>query len=96
MVRPQQPESRQATSLRRSTARHFQNPGDFESIIARFAPGSVIYLTTLRDGELFDRTITLGYAHCPSGLSASNLPASQTADAFPSLKKRHNCSMPDS
>ena len=70
--------------------------GDFAVVIARFAPGSVIYLTTLRDGELFDRTITLGYAHCPSGLSASNLPASQTADAFPSLKKRHNCSMPDS
>ena len=70
--------------------------GDFKSVIARFAPGSAIYLTTLRDGELFDRTITLGYAHCPSGLSASNLPASQTADAFPSLKKRHNCSMPDS
>jgi hypothetical protein len=61
--------------------------GDFEGIIAQFAPGSVIYLTTLRDGELFDRTITLGYARCPSRLSASNLAASQAADAFPSLKK---------
>jgi len=61
--------------------------GDFEGIIARFAPGSVIHLTTLRDGELFDRTITLGYRRCPSGLQASNLAASQAADAFPSLKK---------
>jgi hypothetical protein len=60
---------------------------DFEGVIARFAPGSVIYLTTLRDGELFDRTITLGYGRCPSGLSASNLAASQPANAFPSLKK---------
>ena len=59
----------------------------FEGIIARFAPNSVIYLTTLRDGELFDRTLTLGYGRCPSGLSASNLAASQAADAFPSLKK---------
>ena len=61
--------------------------GDFEGIIARFAPGSVIHLTTLRDGELFDRTITLGYGRCPRGLSASNSAASQAADAFPSLKK---------
>ena len=61
--------------------------GDFEGVIARFAPGSVIHLTTLRDGELFDRTITLGYGRWPSGLSASNLAASQAADAFPSLKK---------
>jgi hypothetical protein len=61
--------------------------GDFERVIAGFAPGSVIYLTTLRDGELFDRTITLGYAGCPSRLSASNSAVSQAADALPSLKK---------
>ena len=60
---------------------------DFEDVIAQFAPGSFVHLTTLRDGELFDRTITLGYGRCPSGLSSANLAASQAADAFPSLKK---------
>src|SRR5262249_16594684 len=61
---------------------------DFEDVIvAQFARGSFVHLTTLRDGELFDRTITLGYGRCPSGLSSANLAASQAADAFPSLKK---------
>ena len=62
--------------------------GDFEGIIAQFAPGSVIYLTTLRDGELFDRTITLGYVRCPSGLSASNLAASAAKWSRPAAGHR--------
>jgi serine protease Do len=49
---------------------------NFEGVIARFAPGSVIHLTTLRDCEPFDRTITLDSARCPGGLSVSNLAAS--------------------
>jgi len=62
--------------------------GKFEGVIARFAPGLVIHLTTLRDGELFDRTITLGYVRCPSGLSASNLAASAAKWSRPAAGHR--------
>jgi S1-C subfamily serine protease len=37
---------------------------DFATIIAKRAPGSVIYLTTFRNGELMEIKLTLGYANC--------------------------------
>ena len=37
---------------------------DFATIISRMAPGSVIYLTTFRNGELMRRKVTLAYSNC--------------------------------
>jgi serine protease Do len=37
---------------------------DFATIIAKRAPGSVIYLTTFRNGELMEIKLTLGYSNC--------------------------------
>jgi serine protease Do len=37
---------------------------DFATIIAKRAPGSVIYLTTFRNGESMEIKLTLGYSNC--------------------------------
>ena len=37
---------------------------DFATIISKRAPGSVIYLTTFRNGELMEIKLTLGYSKC--------------------------------
>ena len=37
---------------------------DFATIISKMAPGSVVYLTTFRDGELMPIKLTLGYSNC--------------------------------
>jgi S1-C subfamily serine protease len=37
---------------------------DFAAIISKRAPGSVIYLTTFRNGELMEIKLTLGYSNC--------------------------------
>ncbi len=37
---------------------------DFATIISRRSPGSVIYLTTFRNGELMEIKLTLGYSNC--------------------------------
>ena len=37
---------------------------DFAATISKMAPGSVIYLTTFRNGELRDIKPTLGYSNC--------------------------------
>jgi len=37
---------------------------DFATIISKRAPGSVIYLTTFRNGELMEIKLTLGYSNC--------------------------------
>jgi serine protease Do len=37
---------------------------DFAAIISNKAPGSVIYLTTFRNGELMQIKLTLGYSRC--------------------------------
>jgi S1-C subfamily serine protease len=37
---------------------------DFAAIISQMAPGSVVYLTTFRNGELRDIKSTLGYSSC--------------------------------
>jgi C-terminal processing protease CtpA/Prc len=37
---------------------------DFAMMISKRAPGSVIYLTTFRNGELMRRRVTLAYSNC--------------------------------
>ncbi len=37
---------------------------DFAAIIFKMAPGSVIYLTTFRNGELTRRKVTLAFSNC--------------------------------
>jgi len=37
---------------------------DFAGIISKMAPGTVVYLTTFRNGELRDIKPTLGYSNC--------------------------------
>ncbi len=37
---------------------------DFAEIISKMALGSVIYLTTFRNGELMRRKVTLAYSNC--------------------------------
>jgi serine protease Do len=39
---------------------------DFAEIISRMAPGSVVYLRTLRNGELIEVSLTLGSSKCPN------------------------------
>jgi predicted metalloprotease with PDZ domain len=49
---------------------------DFATIISIWVPGSVIYLTTFRNGELMEIKLTLGYSDCKY---ASPFYAAQTA-----------------
>jgi serine protease Do len=37
---------------------------DFAMMISKRSPGSVIYLTTFRNGELMEIKLTLGYSNC--------------------------------
>jgi serine protease Do len=37
---------------------------DFTPTISAMAPGTEVYLTTYRDGQLLDRTVTLGSSKC--------------------------------
>jgi serine protease Do len=37
---------------------------DFTPTISAMAPGTDVYLTTYRDGQLMERTVTLGSAKC--------------------------------
>jgi S1-C subfamily serine protease len=39
---------------------------DFEGIIAKWAPGSTVYLNTWRDGQVMPRDVTLGSSRCPN------------------------------
>jgi len=50
-----------------------EKSNDFRRIIAAWAPGSVVYLNTWRDGQLMPRTLTLGSSPCPKQSSASSL-----------------------
>ena len=43
---------------------HLMRSRDFSAIISKMAPGTVIDLTTFRDGELMDRQVTLAYSYC--------------------------------
>jgi PDZ domain len=43
---------------------------DFATIISKWAPGSVIYLTAFRNGELMEIKLTLGYSNCKLRSSA--------------------------
>jgi serine protease Do len=43
---------------------------DFATRISNRAPGSVIYLTTYRNGELLPIKLTLGYSNCELGSGA--------------------------
>ncbi len=45
---------------------------DFVTKISERAPGSTIYLTTFRNGELMDRKVTLGYSNCRRRSGPSN------------------------
>ena len=38
---------------------------DFAPTISAMAPGTEVYLTTYRDGQLMERTVTLGSSNCP-------------------------------
>jgi C-terminal processing protease CtpA/Prc len=59
---------------------------DFAAMISKRAPGSVIYLTTFRNGELMERSVTLGYSNCKLRSGAhrkrQNLKASLRSSRF--------------
>jgi serine protease Do len=38
---------------------------DFTPTISSMAPGTEVYLTTYRDGQLMERTVTVGLSQCP-------------------------------
>ncbi len=40
---------------------------DFATMISAMAPGSTVYLTTFRDGQMIELQVMLGSGKCPSG-----------------------------
>jgi membrane-associated protease RseP (regulator of RpoE activity) len=48
---------------------------EFSSMISSFAPGTTVYFTTYRDGQLIDRAVTLRYGKCPHRAPKSSDPS---------------------